>query len=564
MTIKMTSFLRKTPFLMLALTLIVSAVYFKLPWQFFQQDEWHHLGQEYIWHQKGIIEFFAQDAISFVGIRFLPLGALLNYIQFSVFGVNPTGYSIVSLSLHLINTLLVYLVVKKLIGRDRVAFLAALFFGVWASHQQAATWLIQHSTTLPALTFSLLAIYFFAESKLFLSFLSILAAIFFKETAYFLFPFLVLLPLFSGGKIKNIFKLKSVRVVLVTGIVYAAVLAAASFIQPKAQSEIFLPRTGFVQTIGRRIFSVPLRAVAQSVFQESMLINMSKTIANLPVIKAFAPAAGTPQFDVFVEQVVGKRTMYFIAAVLLVVCIFALRRIWSNKHSQDTKGGILIGLGIIIFGSFPLLFISTLAGNFTYFESRYLYIIGVGSALLLALLFDRLIASFGKLAWIFVLLLVVGNGVLISNTLSGQVEIGNQRRAILAKIMSDRPDLAERTVFYTESDIAFYGLPIEDKILPFQSGLGETLLISYQPTENFPVEFYEDDFLWEITSQGYKEIGGRGFGYFRDMNLLKEALKKYNLPIESVVAFKFESGVGALTDITDQVSIEIKNGNKKR
>lgn len=559
----MTKSLKHGFLLIPVIILIILAVYIKLPWQYFQQDEWHHLGQEYVWHKEGIVKFFASDVFSPVGVRFLPFGSLFNYLQFSLFGSNSLGYSVISLLLHITNTLLVYLIVRKLISRDRVAFLTALFWGVWASHQQAVTWLIQHSTTLPALTFSLLAIYFFLDSRLFFSFLSILTAIFFKETAYFLFPFLILLSFLRGGKIRSIFKLRSVWVVLATGIVYAVILVTFSFVQPKAQSEIFIPHEGFIQTIARRVFSIPLRVIAQSLFQESTLTNISRGIAGLPILKATVPMPGTPQFDIFVEQSLAKNLMYAIAFTAIVITVFVLKKVWKIQKYEYIKKGILISAMFILFGSFPLLFISTLAGNFTFIESRYLYIVDIGTTIILALFADFLIGKLKYLGWAVVAGLVFINAYFISTTLANQIEEGSLRNRILREIKLDEPVLPRKVVFYTVSDKSYYGLPATEKIMPFQSGFGEMLLVWYQPSQNFPVEFYADNYLWDIKSQNYKEIDGVGFGYYRDFDLLKAALKKYNLPVESVVAFSYDSHTRNLKDITSEIRQELQNGSKK-
>jgi len=535
------------------LLFVIGLTYKQLPQQFFQQDEWHHLGQEYIWHQKGIINFFLQDAISPVGIRFLPLGYLLNYFQFSLFGSNPIGYSLVSLSLHLLNVFLIFLVIKKLINKERIAFLTALFFGVWASHQQAITWLIQHSTTLPALTFSLLAIYFFLESKIFPSFLSVVAAILFKETSYFIFPFLLFLPFILGEKVKNILRLKSTRIIFFTGLIYTVILMLFWRFQPRIQSEIFIPKAGFAQTLERRVFSIPLRSITQSIFQEKTIISLSRGVAALPVFKKAIPPLGTSQFDVYIEQALSKKLMYFMALVVITITLVILRNVWTNKRYLHFKKGILISLMFIVFGSFPLLFISTLAGSFTFLESRYLYIIDIGMVLLLALLADYLLIKIKYFGWVFIALTIILNTILISNILAKSVEEGNIRRDILAEIQAMKPNLPDKVIIYTESDKSYYGLPPEIRIMPFQSGFGETLMVYYQPTEKLPLEFFQNDFLWNIDSQGYKEFKNRGFGYYRDDKDLFEAIRGNQLSLENIIGFSFDSPSNQLVDISEEI-----------
>jgi|WetSurSiteA1Bulk_404760.scaffolds.fasta_scaffold04854_2 hypothetical protein len=542
----------------LYLILVVSVLftYRYLPMQFFQQDEWHHLGQEYIWHEKGIITFFFQDAVSPVGIRFLPLGYLLNYIQYSAFGSNPLGYSVVSLCFHLVNTFLVFLVINKLIKKEKIAFFAALFFGVWASHQQAVTWLIQHSTTLPALTFSLLAIYFFENSKLVPLLLLIFAAIFFKETAYFIFPFLILLPLIHGKNVKQLIGLKTTRIIFAAGLIYLLILIIFSYVQPKSQTELFIPKTGFVQTFERRLFSIPLRSISQSIIQEPVLLEISKKITVIPIIKTKIPEVGTTQYDIFVEQSLSKKLMYLFSLLVIITIALVLLVIRKKTGVVYFRKGLFISIMFVLLGSFPLMFISTLAGNFTFLESRYLYIINVGVVLMIGFLANYIFEKNKYLGCVFVLFVVFINSQSVSKALLKQVELGRTRKNILSQIKNHWPTLPKRVVFYTESDKAYYGLPSEVKIMPFQSGFGQTLLVWYQGKEKFPSEFNLNDFLWNIDSQGYKEIGDRGYGYFRDKRLLFKTIKDANLSAESIISLSFNSTYNKVSDISKDVWAE--------
>jgi len=83
-------------------------------------------------------------------------------------------------------------------------------------------------------------------------------------------------------------------------------------------------------------------------------------------------------------------------------------------------------------------------------------------------------------------------------------------------------------------------------------------LIWYNSQENFPPCFHKDVFLYELTAQGYRECQGRGFGYFREFNKLKQALKEYNLTADSVFAFEWQKGKNELFDITQEVRKSLK------
>ena len=59
-----------------------------------------------------------------------PLVKLTYKIERLVFGINPFGYHLVNTALHCINTLLLYLICRLLIGTPGPAFIAALIFGI--------------------------------------------------------------------------------------------------------------------------------------------------------------------------------------------------------------------------------------------------------------------------------------------------------------------------------------------------------------------------------------------------------------------------------------------------
>jgi hypothetical protein len=101
-------------------------------------------------------------------------------------------------------------------------------------------------------------------------------------------------------------------------------------------------------------------------------------------------------------------------------------------------------------------------------------------------------------------------------------------------------------------------MPESEKILPFEVNFGQTLLDWYVLDQKFGRVFFENKFLWDLTSQGYKEDGNQGFGYFRDLNFLLSAIEENELQKESIIAYRYDSVSKTLTNITDQVREKIK------
>ena len=135
---------------------------------------------------------------------------------------------------------------------------------------------------------------------------------------------------------------------------------------------------------------------------------------------------------------------------------------------------------------------------------------------------------------------------------------GLLRQKILTQIQWEHPVLPSHAVFYFESDRSYYGLPDTEKILPFQSGLGQTLLVWYYKTQKFPSDFFQNNYLWDLESQGYKQIENQGFGYFRDFDLLKQTIDQHQLPLESVIAYRFNSSHNTLFEVSQEIRDRLK------
>ena len=131
--------------------------------------------------------------------------------------------------------------------------------------------------------------------------------------------------------------------------------------------------------------------------------------------------------------------------------------------------------------------------------------------------------------------------------------LGQLRQSILHKISDTYPTLPQKAVFYITSDAPYYGLPYEEPIVPFQSGFGQTLLVWYNARiDDLPACLFEHQYLYVLLSEDYKECGGRGFGYFRKPESFNQAIKKYELDPNNVIAFRFSSSTNSLLDVTEE------------
>lgn len=78
-----------------------------------------------------------------------PLTMLVYAINYQISGTDPWSYTLVQILFHLLNTFLVFLVVKRLSGgKEIVALFVSLFFGIHPMHVESVAWLSEHKDVL--------------------------------------------------------------------------------------------------------------------------------------------------------------------------------------------------------------------------------------------------------------------------------------------------------------------------------------------------------------------------------------------------------------------------------
>src|SRR6185295_9344279 len=111
------------------------------------------------WSSENLVHIFTKPYYS----NFLPLHLLSYMVDYSLWGLNPTGYHLQSIILHALNAVLALLVVRRMLGSPVVAFLAALLFAVHPSHVEAVAWISIRKDLLSTL-FALLTLSFYLRT----------------------------------------------------------------------------------------------------------------------------------------------------------------------------------------------------------------------------------------------------------------------------------------------------------------------------------------------------------------------------------------------------------------
>lgn len=542
------SFDRKDLLFILVCVSVSLVLYTSLFWGFFQQDEWLGYARHILLKGSTPSELIKYSLTPGLG-HYTPLTPLLVYLSFSLFGLNYNAHVLISLILHAFVIALFYNF-SKFFFPKKIAFFSTLLFGLTAASFQGTAWVVANLGTHMSSIFGLMSLIFttkFLAGKkkrfLALGVAALLTSLLFKELTLGLFIILPLLILFWGKAFTKKQKITSTVLILFVGLIYITFrIFLIHGLSDKLNSEYAAKSNSFVYNLA----TVPIKSLSQVIIPVNILKEFSFKITSL-IESELVGDYGSPEFESFAV----KRTLEVISLSLSLIFVIFVVIIKSKPDQKITVFFTLfIFLNSIIFALAP-----EKEGVISAIDSRNLYFISIGSSLLITSFLMNLFKKYFVHAFVLVLFF---NAYFLNQYLLEFNNRGKIRREILQEIKAEYPKLPPKVIFYTESDTSFYGLPKSERILPFQSGFGQTLLAWYYPAQKFPKEFFMDKFLWEIKAQGYRQIDNRGFGYFRDFNLLANEIDKSKIPLESVISFRYDSQDNQVTNNSQELMNRLK------
>jgi len=90
---------------------------------------------------------------SYLAGNYHPLTVLVHAIEYKFFGYTESGYHVVNVVIHLINTLLVFFLIRNLSQDYWIAFIATLLFGIHPMHVESVAWIAELKDLLYTLFF---------------------------------------------------------------------------------------------------------------------------------------------------------------------------------------------------------------------------------------------------------------------------------------------------------------------------------------------------------------------------------------------------------------------------
>lgn len=544
-----------------AIGLIVAVSYLGIFSGFFQQDEWLAFGRHILLSDMGarelLVSIFTPYSAHYTPLTFLSINLL-----FSLFSLNYLGYAAVSIGLHIITVILVFYLARLLFKNDFFAFATATLFSISAAGYQATTWVVADIATHGATIFGLLSLIFILKfvsfpkiSWLYLSIILLLISLLFKEITIGLF---VIIPLIFYLFVRKDLKSKA-RLPLIFFGVFISYFAFRVILFVSSPVNLTSSEGTNKDYLFSNAVAYPVKTVVQTVVPPGQILQLSDWFtSSLP--EDIRGEKGTTAFDIFAQG----RVLPVMELLLFLLISSGLFVLLKSSIDSNFKKTLVFSFLFIIINSLVYVVSPQRTGTVSIIDSRNLYFPLIGTSILIVAVLAKITESNLKKAFLLLLPILFLNIFWLKQEINVLVERGTERRRILSEIKNEYPKLPGKVVFYTESDVIPYGLPPGERILPFQSGFGQTLLVWYYQTEKFPKELYENRFLWEITEEGYKEVGQRGFGYFRDFDSLVKNVSENKIDPASILAFSYNSKDKKITDITGQTRGEILGLNASK
>lgn len=529
--------------------------YSKVPLIFFQQDELMGFGLFFLRGSKMLLSGLGFRDV----LHFVPVTMSISYSLFKAFGLNPLPYNLVGLFFHTLNGILIYIIAQKIFKNKSYSILTSILFFSCSAGMELVMWPVINLNTI-SLSFSLLSIYVLISAysergylkireSIYVSILFLLSVFSVEYAAgmMFLIPFMSFI---LDKKGKGFKKLSSLVPFFIATVTYLIFRFAPVFISHSATAFNSVVSAGPINKLTEMI-EIPFIYFGQLFLGQGFIINISQMIS----VVFFNNIANTQ----FAEGVIYKYVASFIGIGVMFLIVRGFKI--AMKIDVTLSKYLIIFSTFIVFSALPFVFVP--GKMFSIFPSRYLYFGSVGYSFLITIIFYILIKSknkrnifiFGSLITMMVLFGTYDNYKKGNNL----YQTGVVRSMILSKIKDSHPVLPKKVIFFTQSDKSYFGLPDNDTILPFQSGLGQTLFLWYYSSEKFSTRFFENEFLWGILSEGYKEEDARGFGYFRDYVKLKESIKTNKLNPDSVIAFRWDANTNTLADMTVEIRKKLSN-----
>jgi len=528
---------------------------------FFQQDEWNAFGIMISYSQKPFWTWFGL----ITGQHAAPFGALFWNMLYKAFGFESYMYAYVALLLHTVAAYFVFRLIRNLSNNTIIAFFTSLLFCLNDKTGQAYLHLAVFSSAVTSLIFMLLFFLYLTKIKskiislsdsIILSSLFIIS-VFFREDGFMIIPLaFVYLFIYRREWVNR----KNYSAVSVFTISFLIILGHRLYLQitsPIAAKAIILH---FLHIYIYNFVTLPIRLLTQNIFNSGDIFDFfwkNKLLIYPPENLDFTLGV---MFTVFMDLIM------LVLANIIIITIFVLKS-FSRKDKQCEKNIVFIIFWIMV----NSMFIATVGRYIYIVDPRYLYSSSIMVNFLLVQTFYNWINASRKNLirkmlksglFIFVLAIMLNMSYInIQKSIKAVNFQSIPRKKIFNELKRLYPVIPQNAIFFVRCKIKCqkndYYFVSPKYVLPYTSGPGWIFLLQYARENKAYSEFFTrvdgKEFLWDLGSEGYRQIGEYGYGYFIDLNNLKNTIVNYQLNKNIVIGIEYDETDFSLNDISEEI-----------
>lgn len=374
----------------------------------FIHDDLLVLSHSFFSQPSKILSFFSQPYFE----GFYQAGLYRPLTQFS-FGLNflisssPFGFHLINVLLHLINTFLIFLFLKKLTANERLSLISALLFLVIPIHVEAVTSIIGRAELL-SFFFGILTLLLWFNSRYFFSAITLFLALLSKESAVAV-PAIIFLFSWHYRK-KWHWVPYHVGALIFYFILRIAVLGQYAF---KTKVEFIFNPLAYVSFFERFFTSLKIMILYLAKIFVPYKLSADYSYNQIPIVKSL-----------------------FSSPLSLIGLVFLCLMLWRVYQILRRKKGVILDW-ILLFFFLPFLVVSNIIfPTGTIMAERLMYFSSLGAVMILALVIERLFKFSKRAGIIFLLIILAIYGLLIIS----QNRVWASREALLTDSFKKSPD----------------------------------------------------------------------------------------------------------------------------
>lgn len=487
------------------LLLSIITVYRWVPQTFFQQDEWYSMGQSMLVYHDPSILFHV-----IAGMHITPIAQLWFTIQYALFGMHAAGYLYINIATHVVVSIEGYMVMRSLNVRPFPALIGMLFFAINPVSSQVISWIsasvIGGFSVMLFLGGCVLWLRTRATQSAFLRsvvFLLFLASLFTKEDIVVGFIFIFVFSfLFAQRKAQYFIPIIASLIVW---------LIASLLIWRLGFREIIPQSHKTFWNIGSYLSTIPQWLSSVILTSNTLRMDFQSFFG---LYSSYFP---------FIQNDLILNFISFFVTFLWYLWFFL-----TTVYKKVPLKKILIFPVCLTVSLIPYFFSIS-----TGLESRHFYIpvfiTGMWIAFYLNWVIQNRYDVLRNITVLFFLILFALYGV-GNKPVDDYMPFQKKRAMIVSEMQKIATPSSGTVVYYFE----------DGSSSPFQSGIGQMLLVLQARGDASFIPYFNTNFLWSTFEEGYKKIGTKGFGYYFDRDHLKKDYSAGLFSKETIRTYQFD------------------------